>query len=55
MAKGRSKEQKATLIREFTDSMVKTIGVDPSAITIMIDELDKENIGKAGTPLSELK
>jgi 4-oxalocrotonate tautomerase family enzyme len=48
MRKGFSTEQKRTVVKEFTNTLVKTLGVDPGVVTIMIDEHDLENIGKAG-------
>jgi len=48
MRKGFSLEQKRTVVREFTSTLVKTLGVDPDIVTIMIDEHELENIGKAG-------
>jgi len=48
MRKGFSLEQKRTVVREFTSTLVKTLGVDPDIVTIMIDEHELENIRKAG-------
>jgi 4-oxalocrotonate tautomerase len=48
MRKGFSLEQKRTVIKEFTSTLVKTLGVDPDIVTVMIDEHELENIGKAG-------
>jgi len=48
MRKGFSVEQKRTVVKEFTSTLVKTLGVDPELVTIMIDEHELENIGKAG-------
>jgi 4-oxalocrotonate tautomerase len=55
MAKGRSLEQKKRIVTEFTQTLVSTLGVDPSWITIFIEELDKENICKSGFLLSETR
>ena len=33
--------------------MTNTLGVEPGMVTIMIDELDRDNIGKSGKMLSE--
>jgi len=46
--KGFSVEQKRTVVKEFTSTLVKTLGVDPDIVTIMIDEHELENIGKTG-------
>jgi 4-oxalocrotonate tautomerase len=48
MKKGWSKEQKRRIVREFTNTLVKTLGIEPKFVTIMIDEHELENIGKAG-------
>ncbi len=48
MRKGFSREQKRTIVSDFTSTLVTTLGVDPDLVTIMIDEHDLENIGKAG-------
>ena len=48
MRKGFSRDQKRRIVEEFTGTLVKTLGVDPELVTIMIDEHDPENIGKAG-------
>lgn len=53
MAKGRTIEQNKVLIREFTKTITDTLDVEPGMITIMIDELDRDNIGKSGKRLSE--
>ena len=48
MKKGASTEQKRQIVREFTDTLCSTLGLDKKLVTIMIDEHDLENIGKAG-------
>jgi len=48
MKKGPSVEQKRTIVKEFTDILVRTLKVEPEIVTIMIDEHEPENIGKAG-------
>jgi 4-oxalocrotonate tautomerase family enzyme len=48
MRKGFSTEQKRTVVREFTNTLVKTLGVDPGVVTILINEHELENIGNAG-------
>ncbi|MDO8872959.1 MAG: 4-oxalocrotonate tautomerase family protein [Methanoregula sp.] len=48
MRKGFSTEQKRTVVKEFTNTLVKTLGVDPSVVTILINEHELENIGNAG-------
>ena len=46
--KGMSIEQKRRVVREFTQTLVSVTGVSPDLVTIMIDEHELENIGKAG-------
>jgi 4-oxalocrotonate tautomerase len=53
MAEGRTVEQKKTLIHEFTKTIIDTLGVEPDMVTIFIEELDRDNIGKSGKMLSE--
>lgn len=53
MAKGRTIEQKKVLIREFTKTITDTLAVEPEMVTIFIDELDRDNIGKSGRMLSD--
>lgn len=48
MKQGASTEQKRRIVKEFTNTMVATMGIEPELITILIDELPLENIGKAG-------
>ena len=48
MKKGASTEQKRQIVREFTDTLCSTRGLDKNLVTIMIDEHELENIGKAG-------
>ncbi len=53
MSSGKSVDQKRQIIEEFTGTLVRTLGVDPSTITILIQELPRENIGRTGRLLSE--
>jgi 4-oxalocrotonate tautomerase len=46
--KGMSTEQKRRVVSEFTSTLVSVVGVTPDLVTIMIDEHEPENIGKAG-------
>jgi len=48
MKKGWSVEQKRTIVKEFTGTLVRTLKIDPGPVTILIDEHELENIGKAG-------
>jgi 4-oxalocrotonate tautomerase len=53
MSKGRTAEQKRRIIEGVTATIVDVTGVDPDWVTVLLHELDRENIGKAGVPLSE--
>jgi 4-oxalocrotonate tautomerase family enzyme len=48
MKKGWSVEQKRKIVKGFTDILVHTLKIEPELVTIMIDEHELENIGKAG-------
>jgi 4-oxalocrotonate tautomerase len=47
--KGLSIEQKRRIVKEFTETLVSTTGVKKELVTILIEELALEDIGKAGT------
>jgi len=51
---GRTKDQKAELAKALTDTMVKVAKVPPEAVTIMFEELPKENWASRGILHSEL-
>jgi 4-oxalocrotonate tautomerase len=53
MAKGRSYDQKKQLSEEIARSVTTVLGVPVERITILIHELDKENIALSGKLLSE--
>ena len=55
MAKGRSYEQKKQLTDQIAVTVKNTLGVPIERVTILVHELDKENISIAGTLLSEQK
>jgi 4-oxalocrotonate tautomerase len=46
--KGLTIEQKRRIVREFTETLVSTTGVKKELVTILIEELAPEDIGKAG-------
>jgi 4-oxalocrotonate tautomerase len=48
MAVGRTKEQKRILVEEITHILTRTLQVPPEMVTILINELERENIGKSG-------
>ena len=51
---GRTKEQKTELAKALTDTMVKVAKVPPEAVTVMFEELPKENWATNGVLHSEL-
>ena len=53
MARGRSYEQKKQLSDEIARSVTTILGVPVERVTILIHELDKENIALSGKLLSE--
>ena len=50
-----TRDQKASLIKEFTDSAAKITKLPPEAFHIILRENSRDNIGAAGKMLSELK
>ena len=46
--KGLSRDQKRTIVEEFTQTLVKVTGVDKDLVTILIEEKELEDIGKGG-------
>ena len=55
IVKGATKEQKAQLVREVTDSLVNVLGKKLEHIHIVIQEIDEENWGFSGLLTSEWK
>jgi len=53
MLEGRSVEQKRELVDVFTKEMSRICKVDPSAIHIIIHDLPKHNLAKAGKLVSD--
>ena len=52
---GVSSEQKAELIRGATDLVVRVLGKDPASTFVVIEEVDTDNWGVGGRPVSELR
>lgn len=50
-----TKEQKAEISQEVTASISRIANKPPEAILIMIDEVAKENVAKAGVLLDPVK
>ena len=51
--KGRTTEQKRTLVKSITSATVAATGAPPEAVHIVIHEVEKENWGIAGELASE--
>jgi 4-oxalocrotonate tautomerase len=45
---GATAEQKARLVKEVTDLLVKLLDKDPAKTVVLIDEVDPENWGMGG-------
>ena len=48
ITKGATREQKAQIVREFTDTLVKVLGKNPQNTHIVIQEIEREDWGHAG-------
>lgn len=55
ITQGATREQKETLVREMTDSLVRVLGKKPEHIHIVIEEIADENWGYAGLLTDEWK
>jgi 4-oxalocrotonate tautomerase len=53
MFRGRSREQKRLLVRELTDTFVRIAGGKPESVTIILQDVDKEDWGAAGALMVE--
>ena len=52
---GATKEQKAQLVKDITDSLVNVLGKKPEHIHIVIQEIKEENWGYSGLLTDEWK
>lgn len=52
---GVSAAQKAQIVREITDTLVRVLGKKPEHTHIVIDEVDTDNWGFAGMLTTELR
>ncbi|QIL46267.1 2-hydroxymuconate tautomerase family protein [Vagococcus coleopterorum] len=48
LMEGRTPEQKAAMISEVTDAIVRTTGAKKEAVSIIINDMKKENYGLGG-------
>jgi 4-oxalocrotonate tautomerase len=50
---GRTKEQKAQVVKEFTDTMVRVAGATPEKVSIIINDHSGDNLAGGGKLLSD--
>ncbi|MEM9510896.1 MAG: 4-oxalocrotonate tautomerase family protein [Cyanobacteria bacterium P01_E01_bin.35] len=55
ITQGATKEQKAQLVQDITNSLVNVLGKKPEHIHIVIQEIDEENWGFSGMLTDEWK
>ena len=48
MFKGRTREQKRTMVKALTDAMVESTGAKREAVWIVVSDVDKEDWGFGG-------
>ena len=48
MFKGRSREQKRTMVKALTDAMVESTGAKREAVWVVVKDVDKEDWGFGG-------
>lgn len=53
IAKGRSLEQKRSLVRSVTDAVATTINVAPEKVWIQIDEFEPDNFATDGRLMAD--
>jgi 4-oxalocrotonate tautomerase len=52
---GATPEQKAQLIKGATDLLVNVLGKNPATTVVVIEEVDTDNWGIGGVPITELR
>lgn len=52
---GATAEQKAELIKGVTDLLVKVLGKNPKTTVVVIDEVETDNWGIGGKPVTVLR
>lgn len=55
ITRGATREQKETLVREITETLVRTLGKKPEHTHIVLQEIDEENWGFAGLLTDEYR
>ncbi len=53
MFKGRSREEKRTLVKELTDGFLRACGGKPESVQVVIADVDKEDWGVAGILMAD--
>ena len=53
MKEGRTKDQKAQLAKEITETVVRVTGTKPEKVNIVIKDYPAENLAHAGKLLSD--
>ena len=52
---GATTEQKATLIKGVTDLLVDTLDKNPATTVVVIEEVETDNWGIGGLPVTEIR
>jgi len=55
ITKGATREQKASIVRDVTESLVRELGKKPEHIHIVIQEIEEEDWGYSGLLTDEWK
>ncbi|AZO77128.1 putative tautomerase K2 [Bosea sp. 62] len=53
ITKGATREQKAEIVKEFTQTLVRVLGKNPQSTHIVIQEIEREDWGHAGTLVAD--
>jgi len=53
LLEGRSRDQKAALVRALTEAVVATLQADPGTVRIILSEMKREDYAVAGTLFDE--
>lgn len=51
--RGRSREQKESLVREITDTLVEVCGVEPPRVQIIFHEMNRSDLAIGGNLYSD--
>lgn len=52
---GATREQKAEVIRQITDTLVQVLGKEPATTFVVIEEIELANWGVGGLPVDEFR